>query len=171
MLVVGIAVKMAKRSCPFEEFEDVSKVSCTSPNTKIHGVVDSLSPMRSSKSSSCSYFDGEITDEKATMRFFGFDAWVRRRLVEFSFSPRRARFTSQFVKVTAFLLSSNSMSLRRTPASKPKKRIVAFPSMISPSRPVVFFHLRLGVLCSGGPLFALSRSSAITPAFLLFSHR
>ena len=30
MLVVGIAVKMAKRSCPFEEFEDVSEVSCTS---------------------------------------------------------------------------------------------------------------------------------------------
>ena len=98
MLVVGIAVKMAKRSCPFEEFEDVSKVSCTSPNAKIHDVVDSLSPMRSSKSSSCSYFDGEITDGKATMRFFGFDAGVRRRLVEFEDSKKAVTLTNCEVK-------------------------------------------------------------------------
>ena len=64
-----MTVKMAKRS--FEELE-VSEVSCESPNAKIHAVVESLSPMKKSKT--CSYFDGHITDAKATMRVFGFDS-------------------------------------------------------------------------------------------------
>ena len=64
-----------------EEFEDVSNVSHTSPNAKIHGVISALSPMKRSRN--CSYFDGEITDGKACMRLFGFDAGVRKRLVDF----------------------------------------------------------------------------------------
>ena len=44
-------MKMAKQLS--EEFQGVSEVSCKSPNTKIHAVVESLSPMKKSKS--CSY--------------------------------------------------------------------------------------------------------------------
>ena len=70
---------MAKRT--FKEFEEVSEISNTSPNARIHGVLTALSPMKKSKT--CSYFDGEVTDGKATMRVFGFDCGVRRRLIEF----------------------------------------------------------------------------------------
>ncbi len=70
---------MAKHS--FVKFQELSKVSYTSPNAKIHAVVDSLSPMKKSKT--CSYFDGQITDGKTTMQVFGFDAGMRRKLVEF----------------------------------------------------------------------------------------
>ena len=31
----------------------------------------------------CNYFDGEISDENASIRFCGFDVRVRRRLVEY----------------------------------------------------------------------------------------
>lgn len=72
---------MAKREREVEEFEDVSKVLHPSPNAKIHAVVNAVSPMKKSKT--CSFFDGEITDGKACMRVFGFDASVRRKLVEF----------------------------------------------------------------------------------------
>ena len=44
-------MKMAKRSS--EEFQEVSEVLCESPNAKIHAEVESLSPMKTSKS--CSY--------------------------------------------------------------------------------------------------------------------
>ena len=70
---------MAKRER--EEFEDVSKVLHPSPNAKIHAVVNAVSPMKKSKT--CSFFDGEITDEKVCMRVFGFDGSVCRKLVEF----------------------------------------------------------------------------------------
>ena len=37
-------MKMAKRSS--EEFQEVSEVSCESPNAKVHTVEESLSPMK-----------------------------------------------------------------------------------------------------------------------------
>ena len=73
--------KIAKRT--LEEFADVSEVVHTSPSAKIHGVVSSLSPMKKSKTSSCSSFDGEVTDGKAKMRVFRFDSGVWRKLSEF----------------------------------------------------------------------------------------
>ena len=51
---------MAKRSS--EEFQEVSKVSCESPNATIQAAVESLLPMKKRKS--CSYFDWQITDRK-----------------------------------------------------------------------------------------------------------
>ena len=60
-------VKMAKRLS--EQFQEVSEVTYKSPNTKIHAVVESLSPMKKSKS--WSYFDGHITDGKTMMWVFG----------------------------------------------------------------------------------------------------
>lgn len=60
---------------------DVSEMTCPSPNAKVHGVLSSLSPMKKTKT--CSFFDGQLSDGKATVRLFGFDAGVRRKLVEF----------------------------------------------------------------------------------------
>lgn len=62
-----------------EEFEEISGVH-TSPRAKIHGVVNLVSPMKKSKT--CPYFDGEFSDGKSTMRLFGFDSGVRRKLLE-----------------------------------------------------------------------------------------
>ena len=66
--------RMAK--CTFKEFEEVSEVSNTSPNARIHGLLAAVSPMKKSKT--CSYFNGELTDGKATMCVFGFDSGVYR---------------------------------------------------------------------------------------------
>ncbi len=86
-------MRMAKHS--LDEFEEVSEVSRPSPSAKIHAVVNSLSPM---KSKTCSYFDGQITDGKATMRVFGFDSDVRRKLVEFEDSKNAVALTNCEVK-------------------------------------------------------------------------
>ena len=77
---------MAKRSreSDVQEFDNISDV-CTSPNAKIHGVLNSVSPLKKSKG--CAYFDGQITDGKTTMRLFGFDSSVRRRLAELDSAP------------------------------------------------------------------------------------
>ena len=72
---------MAKRlrESDVQEFDDINDVY-SSPNAKIHGVLNSLSPLKKSKG--CAYFDGQITDGKTSMRLFGFDSNVRRRLVQ-----------------------------------------------------------------------------------------
>ena len=57
---------MAKRGLyEVEDFEDVSEVTRALPNTKLCGVVRSVSPMKKSKTCAC--FDGEISDGKSTM--------------------------------------------------------------------------------------------------------
>ena len=55
-------------------FEDVSGVTCSSPNVKPCSVVRSVSQMKKSKM--CVYFDGGISDEKSTMQLFRFDSIV-----------------------------------------------------------------------------------------------
>ena len=64
-----------------EEFVEVGDVTHPFQNAKIHGVVNSLSSMK--KSRNCAYFDGEISDRKASLRIFGFDSAVRRKLADF----------------------------------------------------------------------------------------
>ena len=74
---------MAKRSLDDEVdgFTNVSDIHLTSPNAKVQGAVKTVSPMKTG--SGYPYFDGEITDGKGTMRIYGFDSSVRRRLLEF----------------------------------------------------------------------------------------
>ena len=67
-----------KRELPFE---DVSELTDTSPNAKVQGVLTRLSPMK--KTSTCSYFDGQLSDGNTAVRVFGFDAGVRRKLLDF----------------------------------------------------------------------------------------
>ena len=65
---------MAKRSL-VEVYEEVSEV------VRASAVVQLVSPMKKSKTRS--YFDGDVTDGKSTMRVYGFDCGVCRKLVEF----------------------------------------------------------------------------------------
>ena len=58
----------------------ISAINKTSPCAKVNGIMKAISPMKKAKT--CSYFDGKITDGKATLRVFGFDAGVRCKLVE-----------------------------------------------------------------------------------------
>ena len=87
---------MAKRERECEELDGVSKVLHPSPNAKIHSVVTSVSPMKKAKT--CSFFDGEISDGKATMRVFGFDSGVRRRLADFGDSKSPVALSNCEVK-------------------------------------------------------------------------
>ena len=70
----------SKRARGADEFDDFCHIH-QSANAKITGVVTQLSPLKRGKT--CNYFDGEISDENASIRFCGFDVGVRRRLVEY----------------------------------------------------------------------------------------
>ena len=64
-----------------KRMHDISEVTKSGPNATINGVLTSLSPMKRSRSSS--FFEGSITDGKASMRLYGFDSTVRRKLSHF----------------------------------------------------------------------------------------
>ena len=64
-----------------DEFDDISSVDQPSSSATIQGKVTSLSPMKKGKT--CQYFDGELADETAKMRFIGFSSTVRQRLLKF----------------------------------------------------------------------------------------
>ncbi len=71
-------------------------MSCASLNAKTHAVMESLSPIKKSKT--CYFFDGQITDGKRLMQVFGFDAGVRRKLVDFENSKDAVALTNCEVK-------------------------------------------------------------------------
>ena len=66
---------------------DVSEVTKASPRAKIHGIMSKLSPMK--KSCSTSYFDGQLTDGKGSMRMYGFVSGVRRKLWDMSYETTK----------------------------------------------------------------------------------
>jgi len=63
-----------------DEFDDLGAINA-SPNAKIRGVVTEMSPMKKAKM--CDYFDGELADDKARGRLFGFDDNIRKKLLEY----------------------------------------------------------------------------------------
>ncbi len=68
---------MAKRAF------DVSEIVQCSPKASISGVVTSISPMKRSRNSTADFFHGSLSDGKSSMRIFGFDSKVRRKLANF----------------------------------------------------------------------------------------
>ena len=58
-----------------DQFDDLASITHTSPNGKVRGVVTVVSPMKKGKT--CEYFDGELADDKARIRLFGFDDNIR----------------------------------------------------------------------------------------------
>ena len=71
---------MAKRKLE-SDYDDISDISHPSPNAKICGVLSQLSPMK--QGGSCDYFDGSLTDGKATIRVYRFDPRIHEKLVKF----------------------------------------------------------------------------------------
>ena len=69
-----------KRKMLMDQFDDLASITHASPNAKIRGVVTVVSPMKKGKT--CEYFDGELADDKARIRLFGFDDNVRQKLLE-----------------------------------------------------------------------------------------
>ena len=80
----------AKRthSDAFEEFDDVSSVTHTSPNAKIHCVVSKV-PEKMRKGKGSDYFDGRLSDGNKTIRVFGYDPEARKRLFNSQQQPPR----------------------------------------------------------------------------------
>ena len=67
---------MAKRR---HDIVDVSDVNTSSPNATVGGIFTCVSPMRRSKKNA--FFQCSTTDGRSSMRFYGFDSVVRRKLV------------------------------------------------------------------------------------------
>ena len=71
---------MAKRKLLIDDFDNLLSVTHTSTNAKVRGIVTVVSPMKKGKT--CKYFDGELADDKARIRLFGFNNNVRQKLLE-----------------------------------------------------------------------------------------
>ncbi len=76
--------------------EGESNLTKLATAAKIHRVLSSLSPMKKSKT--CSYFDGTVTDGKVSMRVFGLDSSVRRKLMEFEVTTNPVAISNCEVK-------------------------------------------------------------------------
>ena len=72
---------MAKKRSHEEAFGDLSSVRC-SPNAKLRGVLHGVSP-EMKKSGTCCFWDGELCDEQVTLRVYGYDPAVRRKLFDY----------------------------------------------------------------------------------------
>lgn len=69
-------VNMAKRTPEDADIVDVSETT-VSPKTNVGGIITSLSPMKKSR-----YFHGSISDGRSSLRLYGFDSAVRKRLMD-----------------------------------------------------------------------------------------
>lgn len=65
-----------------DEFDEVIGIN-PSKNAKLHGVISSVSPMKSNSSGSTKYFDGALTDGKKNIRFVSFNEKQHQQLTEF----------------------------------------------------------------------------------------
>ena len=52
-------------------------------SAKVHAVVTSLSPIKSSRTGTTKYFDGKISDGKSSRQIVGFDSMIHGKLQEF----------------------------------------------------------------------------------------
>ena len=75
-------VNMAKKAVLVRDISDITQ---SSPTATVSGVLTTLSPMK--KASKSSFFNGSITDDKMSMRIYGFDTNVRKRLADFEQAP------------------------------------------------------------------------------------
>ena len=70
---------MAAYTEAFEEFQSVSDVTHMSPKAKIHCVISGI-PEEMKQGSGSSYFDGKLSDIERSIRIYGYDSTVRRKL-------------------------------------------------------------------------------------------
>ena len=65
----------------FEEFEFVSDITHTNPRAKIYCIVSGI-PQDMKKGLGSSYFDGKLSDNNKSIRVYGYDPGVRRKLFD-----------------------------------------------------------------------------------------
>ena len=91
-------VKMAAYAEAFDEFQSVSDVTHTSLKAKIHCVVSGI-PEEMKQGSGSSYFDGKLSDNERSIRIYGYDPTVRRKLFTSQTQENRAiRLTTAIEK-------------------------------------------------------------------------
>ncbi len=107
---------MSTRKHLFEEYDNPGSADrpSTSKAAKIHGVLTSLSPMRTGK-----YFDGQIADDTTSMRLVGFDTAQQRELA--THYDKHEAVTLQNCKV------------QKSRYSEPMEIVVTQSTRISPS--------------------------------------
>lgn len=98
---------------------EVSEVQEPSGSASVEGILTELSPMKRSKR--CSYFDGEISDEKKSMRFFGFDSSVRRKLIEYEEKKSPVVLSNCEAKLSAKNAELELLLTKRTEVEPSKK--------------------------------------------------
>ena len=85
----------------FDEFKDVSEITHTSPKAKIHCVITDI-PDEMKDGAGSSFFDGKLSDDKKSIRVYGYDPEVKRKL-----------FNAQSQEKNTVLLSSCSVKQSR----------------------------------------------------------
>ena len=113
---------MSKRPHKETEFANVEEVTSPSGNAKVHGVIMSLSPIKTKGTTG--YFDGEITDGKKKMRLYGFDSadGVRRKLLEYNGTEKAVALSKCEIKPSR---DGNSLEIKidkRTEVSTSQKK-------------------------------------------------
>ena len=78
---------MTKRSLSAKEFEGINKIDKVSNNVQVCGIIQSLSPLKKSRSN-VNYFEGELADNSGKIRLFGFDAPLHEQLQSFQDSKQ-----------------------------------------------------------------------------------
>ena len=62
-----------------DDFDDIISINEPSSSATLHGVVTSLSPMKKGKT--CDYFDDNLADGTANIRFVDFSTGIRQKLL------------------------------------------------------------------------------------------
>ena len=80
----------SRRKRPAEDIENYSDIGgCQHENANVHGVLMQLSPVKKGKRSN--FFEGQMSDGMSRIRFVGFKAEQRKKLVDFSQSGKTCR--------------------------------------------------------------------------------
>ena len=79
----GVVGKRSRPSVKAGEFTDYGEVNDEMSAATVHGVICSLSPMKKSRGSRCSYFDGTLSDGKGSMRFVGFSSRLQCEMEQY----------------------------------------------------------------------------------------
>jgi len=102
-----------------DEFESLNEVhACKS--AKVHGVLTSVSPMKSNRAGTTKYFDAQLTDGKKPLRIVGFDTKLHQRLVDFYESKDAVALTNCEIKEGKYssaleLVLRKSTQLQKSP--------------------------------------------------------
>ena len=89
----------SRRKRPAEDIENYSDIGgCQHENANVHGALMQLSPVKKGKRSN--FFEGQMSDGTSRMRFVGFKAEQRKKLVDFLQSGKPVDLKDCEIKVS-----------------------------------------------------------------------